>query len=48
MSDKEMDRLPERSVTGLNAKIKLRTIISGLASDLGPRLRALWGRLRRR
>jgi hypothetical protein len=48
MSDKEMDRLPERSVTGLNKKVKLRTIISGLVSDLGPRLRGLVGRIRRR
>ena len=48
MSDKEMERLPERSLSGVTGKTSVWTIVSGLVADLGPRLRRLWGRVRRR
>ena len=48
VSDKEMERLPERSVSGVNRKTALRTFVSGLVSDLGPILRRFWHRVRRR
>ena len=47
MSDKEMDRLPERSAVGgvgVDRKTRIRTLVSGLVTDLG----RLWRRLRRR
>lgn len=51
MSDKEMDRLPERSAigsSGVNRKTALRTVLSGIATDAGRLLRGLRGKLRRR
>ncbi len=44
MSDKEMDRLPERSATGVRRKTAIRALLSGVVADV----RALLGRLRRR
>ena len=43
-----MEKLPQRSIGGVDKKTSVRTIVSGLAADLGPRLRRLLGRLRRR
>ena len=43
-----MERLPERSVSGVNRKTALRTFVSGLVTDLGPILRRFWDRVRRR
>ncbi len=44
MSDKEMNRLPERSVSGVNRKTQIRTLVSGLVADA----RGLVQRLRER
>lgn len=47
MSDKEMDKLPERSALGqpgVDRKTKLRTLVSGLLTDVG----RLWRRWRGR
>ena len=51
MSDKEMDRLPERSALGepgVDRKTTLRTLLSGIVADAGRLLRGLRGKLRRR
>ncbi len=48
MSDKEMDRLPERSVSGVNRKTQVRTLVSGLAADAKGLLRRLRERRRKR
>ncbi len=44
MSDKEMEKLPERSISGVNRKTQVRTLISGLVSDA----RGLVQRIRQR
>ena len=33
MSEKEMEKLPQRSVSGVNRKTQIRTLVSGLVAD---------------
>ena len=44
MSDKQMDKLPERGATGVGRKTQVRTVVSGVVADV----RRLVGRLRER
>ena len=46
MSDGEMAKLPQRSMTGVGAATAIRTVVSGLVADLGPRIGRLRARLR--
>ena len=43
MSDEEMAKLPQRSLGGVDKKTAVRTVVSGLVADLGPRLRRRGG-----
>ncbi len=44
MSDKQMEKLPERGATGVGRKTQVRTVVSGVVADV----RRLVGRLRER
>ncbi|MDP9364332.1 MAG: hypothetical protein M3Q10_08950 [Chloroflexota bacterium] len=46
MSDEEMEKLPQRSMTRVGAMTAIRTVVSGLVTDLGPRIGRLRARLR--
>jgi hypothetical protein len=48
VSDEEMEKLPQRSIGGVDKKTSVRTVLSGVIADLGPRVKRLLGKLRRR
>ena len=48
MSDKEMKKLPERSVSGVTRKTQVRTLVSGLVADTRGLLKRLRERRRKR
>ncbi len=47
MSDKEMEKLPERSVSGVNRKTQVRTLVSGLLADARRLVQQIRGRRRK-
>lgn len=47
MSDKEMEKLPERSLSGVNRKTQVRTLVSGLLADARGLVKRIRGRRRK-
>ena len=48
VSDEEMEKLPQRSIGGVDKKTSARTMISGLIADIKPLIQRLLGRFRRK
>ncbi len=48
MSDEEMEKLPQRSIGGVDKKTSARTMLSGLIADIKPLIQRLLGRFRRK
>ena len=43
-----MEKLPQRSIGGVDKKTSVRTMLSGVIADLKPLLKRLVGRFRRK
>ena len=43
-----MDKLPQRSIDGVDKKTSVRTVLSGVVADLKPRVQRLVAKIRRK